>query len=201
MAVQTPTDRISYADFLALPNQPEHAEWVDGEVVPLTPPSDQHQNVAGFLAALFRLYAEAKQLGTVRAAPFQMKTGPELPGREPDVLFVARAHEERIRPTHLDGPADLVVEVVSPESRTRDRGEKFYEYEQGGVREYWLVDPLRRRAELYRRSADGTYETALMGDPPRLRSEVMPGLWIDPEWLWGEATPPLMTVLREWGLV
>ena len=51
--------------------------------------------------------------------------------------------------TYLDGPADVVVEIISPESRLRDRGEKFAEYEMGGVREYWLIDSERHEADWY----------------------------------------------------
>ena len=62
--------------------------------------------------------------------------------REPDVLFLAKEHLGRLRDSHIEGPADLVVEIVSKESRGRDRGEKFYEYGEGGVPEYWLLDPI-----------------------------------------------------------
>lgn len=55
--------------------------------------------------------------------------------------FVASEHLDRLKETYLDGPADLVVGIVSPDSVGRDRGEKFYEYAQGGVPEYWLIDP------------------------------------------------------------
>jgi Uma2 family endonuclease len=71
-------------------------------------------------------------------------------GREPDLLFVAQTNLERLKETYLDGPADLVVEIVSPEGVGRDRGVKFYEYAQGGVPEYWLIDPQTEWAEFYR---------------------------------------------------
>ena len=53
---------------------------------------------------------------------------------------------DRVHRTYLDGPADLVVEIVSPESAGRDRGEKYYEYEAAGIPEYWLLTrrPLGR---------------------------------------------------------
>ena len=192
---------ISYEEFLATVDEGTHAEWVDGEVVFMSPAGDQHQDVAGFLYALFRVYAEERTLGKVRDAPFQMKTGPGLPGREPDVLFVATENLGRLHRTHLAGPADLVVEVISPESVERDRRVKFQEYQKGGVREYWLIDPARERAAVYRLNADGLYEPAPEGDPPRLRSEVMPGLWIDPAWLWSDPMPTVNSVQREWGLI
>ena len=93
-------------------------------------------------------------MGVVRFAPFQMKTGPNLPGREPDLLFIAQEHLDRLKGTYLEGPADLVVEIVSPDSGARDRGEKFYEYERGGVPEYWLLDYARRQAEFYQLGQD-----------------------------------------------
>ncbi len=61
-----------------------------------------------------------------------MKTGSERPSRLPDIIFVAKENLSRVKENHLDGPADLVVEIISTESRSHDRGEKFYEYEQGG---------------------------------------------------------------------
>ncbi|MDW8290080.1 MAG: Uma2 family endonuclease, partial [Armatimonadota bacterium] len=78
-----------------------------------------------------------------------MKTGADLPGRSPDILFVSQQNLHRLKPTYLDGPADLVVEIISPESEERDRTQKFSEYERGGVREYWLIDPEKRLAEFY----------------------------------------------------
>jgi Uma2 family endonuclease len=56
----------------------------------------------------------------------------------------------------------LIVEIISPESSGRDRGEKFYEYEMAGVREYWLIDPQREQVEFYELNAEGRY-TLLLG--------------------------------------
>ncbi|MDQ3668302.1 MAG: Uma2 family endonuclease [Acidobacteriota bacterium] len=134
--------KISYEEFLQS-SEYVWAEWVDGEVVPLSPASRKHQLLVSFLAALLQHFVEANRLGLIISAPFQMKTGADLPGREPDILFIASDHLERLKDTHLAGAADVVVEVISPESLVRDRGEKFYEYEKGGVGEYWLIDPLR----------------------------------------------------------
>ena len=198
-AVRFP-EKIGYEDFLATVDEGTHAEWVDGEVVRMSPASDRHHDIKLFLAALIRVYADLKELGAVRDAGFQMKTAPHLPGREPDIFFIAREHLHRLRKGHLEGPADLAVEIVSPDSVTRDRLEKFREYQDGGVREYWLIDPARKEAVVYRLNAQGVYEAAIQGEPPRLRSEVMPGFSVDPRWLWSEPTPSTLVALKEWGL-
>jgi Uma2 family endonuclease len=154
-----------------------------------------------FLVQTLGVYVQAKGLGLLLSAPFQMKTGPDLPGREPDLLFVARENLGRLKDRYLEGPADLVVEVVSPESRLRDRGEKFAEYEAGGVREYWLVDPEARQADFYVLGPDNRYDRRRADAAGIYRSQVVEGLWVRPEWLWQDPLPPVLVVLRELGLL
>src|SRR5204863_6456395 len=141
--------------------------------------------------ALLRFFADVRQLGRIRYEPFQMKTAPDLPGRSPDILFVAEANLPRLHRTHLEGPADLAVEIISPKSRARDRGEKFYEYEQGGVREYWMIDPLRKQAEFYGRDTSGIYRPIATEENGIFRSEVLRPLWLRTEWLWRSPPPEL----------
>lgn len=199
--IEIPTKRLTYEEFLAWCDEDTWAEWVDGEVIVLTPASDKHQDLVRFLVQVLGIYVEMKDLGVVRPAPFQMKTGPELPGREPDILFIAREHLDRLKETHLDGPADLVIEIVSSESRLRDRGEKFAEYEIGGVQEYWLIDPEERRADFYRLGEDGRYRIVDLEPEGIYRSQIIPDFWLRVEWLWQEPLPPVLDVLRELELI
>jgi len=193
--------KMTYEEFLAQADEDVWAEWVDGEVIKLSPASKRHQLVAAFIAAIFQHYVEAYNLGVVLTAPFQMKTGAKLSGREPDVLFISTKHLSRLKDTYLDGPADLVVEVISPESRARDRGAKFYEYEQGGVREYWLIDPLRKQVEFYQLGKDKIYKHAPIAPDGIYRSAALRNFEMKVDWLWQEPLPPLMSVLKGWGLV
>lgn len=190
------SDKLSFEEYLAAYDG-VRAEWVDGDVVTMSPAGDPHQDIVEFLVSLFRYFVEETGAGLVRSQHFPMKFGGRA--RVPDILFVAAEHMDRYRGTYIDGPADLAVEVVSPESRARDRNEKLSEYERAGVREYWLLDPISERAELYRLDDSGRYTLIPLGDPPRLRSEVMRGLWIDPAWLWSKPIPKLTVVYKEWG--
>lgn len=194
-----PREPVSYEEFLEWADEDIRAEWVEWEVIVMSPASDHHHDLVRFLTATLSLLVESRDLGIVRPAPFQMKLEN---GREPDVLFVARDHVERLRDTYLDGPADLVIEIVSPESGPRDRGEKFYEYEAGGVREYWLIDPDRQQVELYRLTGDkNQYRLVQPDEKDRYRSEVVPGFWVRASWLWQEPLPKVLEVARTWGLV
>ena len=196
-----PNKVMTYEEFLQWVDEDTWAEWVDGKVEIMSPASLRHQHIVDFLAAIIRHFIEEHQLGDVITAPFQMKTAPDLPGREPDILFIARENMHRLKDTHLDGPADLVVEVVSPESRSKDRGTKFYEYEQGGVREYWLIDPLRKQAEFYQLGADGVYHIVPVGEDGIYRSMVLQGFWLRIDWLWQEPPPSITSVIKELGLI
>jgi Uma2 family endonuclease len=196
---QAPSSYISYEAFLQT-DEEGFAEWVNGKVITMSPASKRHQNLADFLTAILSFFVEAHDLGMVLSAPFQMKTGPDLAGREPDVLFVAKEHLGRLKRNHLDGPADLAIEIISPESRARDRGEKFYEYEQGGVLEYWLLDPQRQQAEFHRLGENGIYDT-VQPQEGTFRSAVLAGLTLKVYWLWQEPLPTLMSVLQAWELL
>ncbi len=189
-----PSRAMSYEAFLEWADEDTYAEWVNGKVIMTSPASQLHQRLVSFLDQFLGLYVYYRGLGRILTAPFQMK----LPhsGREPDVLFVARAHLERLRTNYLDGPADLVVEVVSPESTGRDRGEKFYEYEAAGVPEYWLLDPQTRRAEFYRLDEEGRYQLIPL-EEGRYVSVQLPGLWLRVDWLWQEEPPSPLRALAE----
>jgi Uma2 family endonuclease len=193
--------RMTYAEFLEWPHENHCVEWVNGRVVPMAPISDDHMDVVGFLAALLRHWAQDRGLGIVRTEPTNMKTAPDLPGRCPDVLFVAKKNLSRVRKAHIEGPADLAVEIISPESRPRDRGEKFSEYEQGGVREYWMIDPERKQAVFYQLGDDGIYRPIAPNAHGVYDSAVLPGLWLKVDWLWQRPLPPVIAVLREWKLI
>ena len=192
---------MSYEEFLDWCDEDTLAEWVDGEVIMASPASVVHQTLVGFLLKVLAIYVEQHELGQVIAAPFQMKTGPELPGREPDLLFIARENLGRIEGVYLDGPADLAIEVVSRGSRLRDRGEKLAEYEKGGVREYWVIDPEEQRADFHVLAADGRYERGRTNEDGIYRCEVIAGFRLREAWLWQQPLPKALSVLKELGVV
>lgn len=192
--VQRP--KLTYEEFLAWADEDTLAEWVDGDVLMTSPASFEHQQIVNLLVSTMRPFVETHQLGIVLGAPFQMKVGER--GREPDVLFLGNEHRDRLKPTYLDGPADVVIEVVSPESVSRDRGDKFVEYEQAGVQEYWLIDPRRKIAEFYRLDEQGRYQTVQSGETGEFPSAVVLGFRVRIEWFW--RPPMVLDVLRELGL-
>lgn len=201
MALPETQAKISYDDFLEGEGEDQHIEWVEGEIVKMSPISNTHQKIGAYLLTLLQFYANLRSLGEVRYEPFQMKTGPNLPGRSPDIMFVADENSSRLKKTYLDGPADLVVEIISPESRARDRGDKFFEYEAGGVPEYWLLDPIREQAEFYQLGANGIYRVVAPDSEGKYHSLMLPGLWLQVAWLWETPLPSLLSILKAWEII
>lgn len=188
-----PAGKMSYEEFLDWVDEDTWAEWVEGGVVMVSPASTRHQQLVGFLEKVIGLYVEQRGLGQVLSAPFQMKLEH---GREPDLLFIASEHLDRLRETYLEGPADLVVEIVSPDSVGRDRGDKFYEYAQGGVREYWLIDPQIKWADFYHLEGE-RYRPAFSADEGTYHADVLPDFWIRVEWLWQDQLPSPIRAVAE----
>jgi len=192
-ATLEPPLRMTYEEYLAWWDEDEThlGEWVDGEVIVFMPPKLRHQRLIGFVYALVSWYARYRDLGETVLAPFEMLILNGRASRQPDVLFVARDHLDRLTDDRLLGPADLAVEVVSDDSVGRDQQAKLAEYQAAGVQEYWIFDPRprRHRAIFYRLGTDGTYAEAPVDADGRYRSVVLPGFWLDPVWLWQDPLP------------
>src|SRR5688572_16281629 len=140
---------MTYEEFLEWDGENQHVEWVNGEVIPMAPIGNEHNVLTIFLTKILDEFATLTTSGEIKVDPFQMKLGGGLPGRAPDLMFILKKNLRRLKRAHLQGPADLVIEVISPGSRGIDRGDKYIEYEQGGVPEYWLFDPERQKHEFY----------------------------------------------------
>ncbi len=185
--------RMSYDEWHAWHGADEanRGEWVKGEVVAFAMPKYLHQAVLLWLARLFAEYVDRMNLGEVGFDGTEMWLPARQTARLPDLFFVTTANLDRLTSDRLDGPADLVVEIVSTDSVTRDHREKFLEYQAAGIPEYVIIDPRPRHQTvvLYSLDAGGRYQEVPPDDNGHLHSRVLKGLWLDPAWLWQEPRP------------
>lgn len=174
-----------------------HAEWVDGEVQIMSPENTQHNKILFFLASLIGDYAG--EGGDVMGDGVQVRLHAIRRRREADVIFVSRSRSQIVKATHIDGPPDILIEIVSPDSVTRDYHDKFLEYQEGGVKEYWIVDPLSERIEAYT-LGPGKHYVPLKRTNGKINSKVLRGFYIKPEWLWQQPLPTRLKILDEMGV-
>ena len=194
--------RMTYEEWLDSDREGGLSEWVNDEVIDYMPAKPEHQRVIIFLSTLLNLFAKVFGLGVVGLAPLSMRLNPGGNAREPDLVFLRTENQHRLTEKQLDGPADLAVEVVSDESVTRDRDEKFFEYQECGVREYWIIDPRprRKRADFYVLDATGVYTPVPIGEDGIYHSTVLSGFWLKVDWLWADEPNPLTALAQIAGI-
>ncbi|HSP98814.1 MAG TPA: Uma2 family endonuclease [Candidatus Dormibacteraeota bacterium] len=153
---------LTYRDLWHTPDDGNRWEIIGGEVFVTPAPFVPHQDVVLNLATLLRTHTRAHRLGRVFVSPIAVVL--ERPsGVQPDLVFVSRARRGIIQEKGIFGAPDLIVEVTSPSTATRDRGMKLDLYARVGVRYYWLVDPRRGTLRALRLEGHGYAIEAELG--------------------------------------
>jgi Uma2 family endonuclease len=161
----------------------------------MSPVSATHYRVNIFILRLIADFLDQTQAGTLFGPEFIVRLRSGL-RRVPDLLYVASENAHRVRETVLEGPPDAVWEIISPDSERRDWQEKVPEYQDAGIREYWIVNPYVKTVWLLRLNAEGKYEN-IEAEDGKLASSVIPGFWLRPEWLWADPRPIPPDCVRE----
>jgi Uma2 family endonuclease len=174
-----------------------HYEWVEGVVIKMSPIHIRHYHLVDYLRLLLKFYFGLRPIGQVLGEPFVMRL-PAFPNRrrEPDLMVILDTNPHELKDTYMDGPADICIEVVSEGSISTDHGEKFEEYEKGGVPEYWIIDPLRAESRFYRLNRDGRYVRQELDDEGHYQTPALPGLVLDVTILWQENLPDAVEVVQ-----
>ncbi len=193
--------KMTFEEYLEWSDHDTDAEWVDGEVVWMSPVTLDNGDLTLFLGSVLRHFVEHNNLGYVFCERVLMRLDTRPSGREPDVVFVAAGRRSILKKGYIHGAADLVVEVVGEESQVRDRQDKYHEYERAGVAEYWIVDAESEQALFFQRDAAGMFQPVPLDGNGVYHSEVLAGLWLRVDWLWQRPLPPLLSVLREWKII
>lgn len=163
--------RMTADEYLALPEDLQcRYELVDGVVLVTPSASFGHQSIAGEIFGQIRDFLKQRSIGRV-VHEVDVRLGDDLVYR-PDVVYLRADKVDRCGNAVLE-PPDLVVEVISPQSRAYDLKTKCSDYEKAGVAEYWVVDPFRDVFHFFvledglyqaRKESGGRYESAVLPD-------------------------------------
>lgn len=180
--------RLTYDDFVLLPDDGKRHELIEGEHYVTPSPNTAHQRILGHLYLPIASWLEAHPIGQVFLAPFDV-IFTTFDVVEPDLLYFSNERAaEILTPQHVRGAPELVVEIASPGTRRRDETIKRRLYERAGVSEYWTVDPDVDVVRVYRRDPE-SFSRAMEVSRERgdvLTTPLLPGLDI-----------PLARVFRE----
>ncbi len=180
MALRDPVrHKLTYEDYLLFPEDGSRHEILDGEHFVSAAPSLLHQSIVVELTSWIAPFVRRHRLGRLFVAPVDVLLG-EHDVVQPDLLFVSQARSRILTETNVHGAPDLVIEVLSPSTRRVDEGLKLERYGVLGVQEYWMIDPSRSAAQIFRRTGERLQTVADLtaADEDRLTSPLFPGLEI-----------------------
>jgi Uma2 family endonuclease len=175
---------LTYDDLRQMPEDRNRYEIINGVLFVSPSPNRAHQLVSIGLFKAVSAYVDANKLGVLLYAPVDVRLGPHNVV-EPDLLFLRSDRFHLYEASGIvEGPPDLVVEIVSPSTTRIDAIDKAALYASTGVPEYWLLNPAPKTFRLLVLGPDGTYHDAkpIAG---RFHSTVIAGLVINPEELFG----------------
>ena len=141
-------DEYTIKDIYNLPDG-QRAELIDGQIYYMAPPSRRHQRIILSLSRQIADYIDAKN-GTceVDIAPFAVFLNEDAKTYvEPDISVICDS--DKLTDQGCKGAPDWIIEIVSPGSRKMDYFTKLFKYRTAGVREYWIVDPIKNFVIVY----------------------------------------------------
>ncbi len=195
---QQPRRNVTWEEYLALPEGPPYYEFEDGELIMMTRPHGRHQKILMRLVGVLDTHIVADGLGSI-----WMEIVVQFPhharGYIPDLVYLVSEHLDRFweRDGRIHGTPDLVVEILSPSTRRRDRTQKMQVYQQAGVPWYWLVEQDDLTIEEFELTARGYLANQLIPPGVPFQPTLFPGLTIDLAALMGETVTDLDAVESE----
>ena len=169
--------KLTIEDYEAFPDDGLRHEIIDGEHFVTAAPNTRHQAISRNLTVLLGSFIRDRRLGRLYAAPCDVYLS-HFDVLLPDVIFVSTAGHAVVTDKNIQGPPDLVIEILSPSTRRRDERVKRDRYAHFGVREYWIVDPELETIKVMELGATG-YEAPrelALERAERISSSVLPGL-------------------------
>jgi Uma2 family endonuclease len=164
--------KFTHADLLAMPEDGKRREIIEGELFVTPSPNLTHQRISRRIELALANYLEAHPIGEIFDAPMDVILS-DFDVLEPDLLIVLNEHHEILK-TWVEGTPDLVIEILSATTSSRDRGSKLKAYARHGVTEYWIVDPDQRVIEVYRLGREKYRLSQVFHETETLASAMLP---------------------------
>lgn len=169
--------KCTYQDYLHMPEDRRY-ELVEGEFFVVPSPNEYHQRISRELEYALMTFVKKRKSGFVYYAPFDVVLSDE-DVVQPDIIYVSKERRKIITHNNIQGAPDLVVEILSPKISYRDHEIKRKLYGKYGVKEYWIVYPIKQTIEILSSDVAGYKKTGIYDVNIPLSSPLLPDLSID----------------------
>jgi Uma2 family endonuclease len=184
----------TYEDFCWMIREDQKADLINGVIYMPSPENTDDNELFIWLVTVINLFVRRNKLGQIYGSRVALRLA-EKHGPEPDIAFVRTENMERVTRGGVEGPADLAIEIVSPDSVERDYYLKRELYEEYGISEYWIIDEMDQSVTQLR-LRQGKYRQ-VRPHKGEIHSQVMTGFWLRPQWLWQQPRPDEIDTLEQ----
>ncbi len=163
----------TYKDYEKLPEGSPY-QLIRGDLIMTPSPVPYHQILIGKIFLKLNKYVEDNKIGMVILAPLDVYFS-ETDTYQPDIMFISKERLNIVGEKKIEGPPDLIIEILSPQTAYYDLRTKKDTYERSGVKEYWIVDPLQKTIEVFL-NKEGRFELIVSAkEEGEINSEFLKG--------------------------
>ncbi|MHA1150899.1 MAG: Uma2 family endonuclease [Promethearchaeota archaeon] len=184
---------ITEDEFWKLSDEDTNYELIDGVLVIHSPASTEHEQIFSYLNRLIGFYVEEKAIGDLLGSRLVMRLDPKW-NPEPDLMLVLSENRNKIKDTRVEGPADLVIEILSKATREIDLEKKVPKYLECGVKEIWIIDPENKEFSVY--DGENKYTWDVTMQDLSIESKILPNFVLKPIWLWKRQDFPVNKIIK-----
>lgn len=185
---------VTEEQFWELSNEDTNFELLDGVLYIHSPASTEHEEIFQYLLMALTYFLEKTQKGKIFGSRLVMRLS-EKWNPEPDLQIIFSENYSKIQETRVEGPADLVIEILSKATRDTDLTKKLPKYLEVGVKEVWIIDPMSQEISVHRVNESRTWSKAEMD--VNITSKILPDFIFKPKWLWDRGNKPVSTILEK----
>lgn len=196
MSVAAPERLLTVEEFFREIPDGVKADLIDGVIYLASPDSIEDDRIGFLIRNLLEFYAiRTLRGGSTHGSRVAFVMG-QRRAPEPDVSYVSPERQSILTRTRGTAGPDIAVEIVSTDSKDRDYHLKKQLYQDAGVREYWIIDPLRNHCTFYR-LRNGVYDEVPLKIGRVFVSEALPGFWLNTSWLLQTPLPDALGCLEQ----
>ena len=185
---------VSEEEFWGLANEDSDYELIDGVLIIHSPASEEHEDIFAHLTSILRFYLQEYKLGKLYGSRFVMRLSPKW-NPEPDIMIITPPNYNRIGKTRLEGPADIVIEILSKATKETDMTKKLPKYLEAGVQEVWIIDPEEKEIKIITSQEELTWKGTQSEE--FLTSKVLKDLKLQVKWIWDREKYPSNEILKQ----